>query len=675
MTATANRQIANLNEENLASILDAIKALRKRAADDERAWDRLNQRRDAASARYINELNELAKRVREYFANNNQDPGGCVSDPASESCLDHIDEIDDAGVRAKFKEERDEIEDRNQSAMTSISSAQDGVRKDERDAYADYQKTLDRLGRRFARRAAAITGHARNDVSSVPVLFNASEVLPDRLYLSTLEDPASGSNYVDNARSFHEQWGLSVIPITSLEELLDDTIRRRSEPSRVRIVLHGTSATMRLRIFKAGSIELDDVLFDTVLQGTLPLFNRLTYHEGFDERQAGRLVAAAIRGDPGAADVVTTFGLRTPTRQVAAFLFYAALLQSKAYEASAGADAALVREALQAITKLLRTRLRTIYGVDAATVRKLQQAVGRAVAADTGGLNLGAMQFGQLENDDVRALVGFLAKHPSIEVRVAQFQQALGQLRTYVDIRGCNVGFSDGIMRATAKLFATTPTRVTAPNALLGFAKMKRYDGVSLECKLSSITPIPPLQEKPNAAEHKLAHEPPWTGADYLKNYARFLGIARLTRGWLFRADKMAWDDLPPQYKAAEVLYFMPFFVWLAETAVPTGTTPGGAVTVTDFQVYLDYLFDCQNEDVRPALRRLLRTCWADAPAATLEALATAIASASTGTTIAPYLPVLDSRKLATTSADSRLKLGQYVLTYDPAFRAGISHG
>jgi hypothetical protein len=39
--ANANTQIANLNAVNLASILAAIKALRKREADDERAWDRL----------------------------------------------------------------------------------------------------------------------------------------------------------------------------------------------------------------------------------------------------------------------------------------------------------------------------------------------------------------------------------------------------------------------------------------------------------------------------------------------------------------------------------------------------------------------------------------------------------------------------------------------------------
>jgi hypothetical protein len=35
--ANANTQIANLNQENLESILAAIKALRERAADDERA--------------------------------------------------------------------------------------------------------------------------------------------------------------------------------------------------------------------------------------------------------------------------------------------------------------------------------------------------------------------------------------------------------------------------------------------------------------------------------------------------------------------------------------------------------------------------------------------------------------------------------------------------------------
>jgi hypothetical protein len=668
----ANTQIANLNEENLEAILAAIKVLRKRAADNQRARDRLERRSDAAADRWVKEVNELAKRVREYFDSQHQDPGGCVSDPSSESCLDHLDEIQDSAVREEFKGELKKLDTRQISEETAFNTARDVLANEERDAYADYQKTLDRLGRRFAGRAGTITGHG--GVSSVPVLFNASEVLPDRLYLSTLEDPASGSNYVDNARSFHEAWGLQVIPITSLEELLDDTIRRRSKPGRVRIVLHGTSATMRLRMFKAGTIELDDELFDTFLQGTLPLFNRLTYHEGFDERQAGRLVAAAIRRDAQATEVVTTFGLRTPTRQVAAYLLYEALLRSKAYETSAGVDAALVEEVLQAITKLLRTRLRTIYGVDAATVRKLEQAVGRAVAADTGDLKLGAMQFGQLENEDLSALVGFLAKHPSIEVRIAQFQRALGDERPYVDIRGCNVGFSEGILRATAKLFATAATRVTAPNVLLGFAKVASYEGISLECDLPSIMPIPSLQEKANAAEHKLAHESPWTGAEYLKNYARFLGISRLTRGWLFEIKKTAWDDLPPQIQAAEVLYFMPFFVWLTETAVPTGTTfPSGAVTITDVRLYLDYLFDCIKRDVRSALRRLLRTGWVDAPATTLEELVNDIVSAGTAT--APFLPMLDTRTLGSTRAGTQLKLGQYLFTYDPAFRNSISRG
>jgi hypothetical protein len=381
----ANTQIANLNEANLHSILAAIAELRKRVADDQRAWDKLEQRRDAASALYVTALNELNQRVREYFADNEQDPGGCVSDPPSESCLDHIDEIQGAQVREDFKRQLDEINSRNQSNMTAISAAQDDVRKDERAAYDDYQKTLDRLGRAFAQRAGTITGHG--GVSQVPVLFNASELLPDRLYISTLESAGLGSNYLSGAHAFHKLWGLDPIPIRSLEELLDDTIRRRSKPNRVRIVSHGTPVGLRLRMFKEGILELDEERFETFLEGTLPLFRYLVGYAGFDERPPGRRVAAAIRRDPRAADVVSTFGLGNPTRQVAAFLFYEALLRSKAYEAPAGVNAAVLEEALNAITKLLRTRLRTIYGVDAATVRKLQRASGgpspRTQAAST----------------------------------------------------------------------------------------------------------------------------------------------------------------------------------------------------------------------------------------------------------------------------------------------------
>ena len=668
----ANTQIANLNEANLHSILAAIAELRKRVADDQRAWDKLEQRRDAASALYVRALNELNQRVREYFADNQQDPGGCVSDPPSESCLDHIDEIQDAHVREDFERQLDEINSRNQSNMTAISAAQDDVRKDERAAYDDYQKTLDRLGRAFAQRAGTMTGHG--GVSQVPVLFNASELLPDRLYISTLESAGLGSNYLSGAYTFHKLWGLDPIPIRSLEELLGDTIRRRSKPNRVRIVSHGTPVGLRLRMFKEGSLELDEERFETFLEGTLPLFRYLVGYAGFDERPPGRRVAAAIRRDPLAADVVSTFGLGNPTRQTAAFLFYEALLRSKAYEAPAGANAAVLEEALSAITKLLRTRLRTIYGVDAATVRKLQRAVGRAVAADTGGLNLGGLQFEELQKDDLGALVGFLAKHPSLEVRIEQFQRVLEQQQTYVDIRGCEVGSSTQILRATAKLFTTTRARVTAPHLFLGYARVERYSGVSLECKLESIMPLPALVEQASEAEGKFAHSTPWTGAQYLKNYARFLGIARLTRGWLFRPDRKTWDELVPQIQAAEVLYFMPFFVWLAETALPAGTTlPSGATTITNVQVYLDYLFDCLERDVRPALRRLLRTCWADAPAAMLETLTDKMVTA--GTTTAPYLPLMDTAMIANTPGTSRLKLGQYLLTYDPAFRSGISHG
>jgi hypothetical protein len=49
----ANTQIANLNEANLHSILAAIAELRERVADDQRAWDRLKQQRDAASTQEV----------------------------------------------------------------------------------------------------------------------------------------------------------------------------------------------------------------------------------------------------------------------------------------------------------------------------------------------------------------------------------------------------------------------------------------------------------------------------------------------------------------------------------------------------------------------------------------------------------------------------------------------
>jgi hypothetical protein len=48
----------------------------------------------------------------------------------------------------------------------------------------------------------------------------------------------------------------------------------------------------------------------------------------------------------------------------------------------------------------------------------------------------------------------------------------------------------------------------------------------------------------------------PWRGDSQL---------TRWERGWLFLSGHKAFKDLAPQIKAAEVLYFIPFFVWLAE--------------------------------------------------------------------------------------------------------------
>lgn len=169
MTATANKQIANLNAENLEAILAAIKVLKKSAADNQRARDGLERRSDAAADRWVKDVNELAKRVREYFDSKHQDPGGCVSDRSSESCLDHLDEIQDSAVREKFKAELKKPDTRQISEETAFNTARDVLANEERDAYADYQKTLDRLGRRFARRAGTITGHG--GVSPVPVLL------------------------------------------------------------------------------------------------------------------------------------------------------------------------------------------------------------------------------------------------------------------------------------------------------------------------------------------------------------------------------------------------------------------------------------------------------------------------------------------------------------------------
>jgi hypothetical protein len=553
----ANTQIANLNEANLHSILAAIAELRKRVADDQRAWDKLEQRRDAASALYVRALNELNQRVREYFADNQQDPGGCVSDPPSESCLDHIDEIQDAQVREDFERQLDEINSRNQSNMTAISAAQDGVRKDERAAYDDYQKTLDRLGRAFAQRAGTMTGHG--GVSQVPVLFNASELLPDRLYISTLESAGLGSNYLSGAYTFHKLWGLDPIPIRSLEELLDDTIRRRSKPNRVRIVSHGTPVGLRLRMFKEGSLELDEERFETFLEGTLPLFRYLVGYAGFDERPPGRRVAAAIRRDPRAADVVSTFGLGHLTRQVAAFLFYEALLRSKAYEAPAGANAAVLEEALkcdhQAAPRAAADDLRRRRG------HRPQASAGRRAGRRRGHRRPQPWRpavRGAPEGRPRRArrVPGQASVTRGADRAVPARAGAAADLRRHPRLRGRS---STPILRATAKLFATTPARVTAPHLFLGYARVERYNGVSLECKLESIMPLPALVEQASEAEGKFAHSTPWTGAQYLKNYARFLGIARLTRGWLFRPDRKTWDELVPQIQAAEVLYFMPF--------------------------------------------------------------------------------------------------------------------
>jgi hypothetical protein len=670
--ANANTQIANLNEENLRRILAAIKTLHERVVGDEQAWERLDKRSNAAAARQAAELRELGKQVKAYFKSKNQDPDGCVSDPKS-TCLDHIDDIADDAFREKIKEARERINKRYQAIFTAIRAQQDGVRNDERAGYRDYEKTLEDLGKWFAQRATAITGPS-DSVSQAPVLFNASEVFPDRFYLNTVEGAGIGSNYVANARSFQKAWGLTAIEITSLEELFDDAIRRQSHPKRVRIVTHGQIESMRIRIFKDGFLELSLEVFETVLEGTLPLFRYLIGMARFDERPAAARLAAAIRKDARAVEPVATFGLDRPTRIVAAFLLYEAILRSKAYESSAGADSALVKASLEAITKLLRARLRSIYGVDAAAVGKLRQAIKRAVAAGPSGLKLDSVKFNSLEKADLKGMVRFLATHPSLEVRIRQFRRAIGQKQPYVDIRGCQVGLSRPILRSTAKLFATTPSRVTAPDFLLGFAAFDRHPAVSLECDLPTFLPIPALVEQANAPEQKDAHSPPWTALDYLTNYARFLGQTRWERGWLFLSGHKAWKDLAPQIKAAEVLYFIPFFVWLAENPLPAGTTlPSGATTITEFRVYLDYLFDCLKRDAKPAMRKLLRTCWADAPAARVEKLVTDIMA--TGSTTAPSLPMLDTGMLANIRPGSRLKLGQYSLPYDPAFRASISRG
>jgi hypothetical protein len=657
------------NKANVARILAAIKQMKQETTQSEREAQAAQRKINAAEATYAARRKELGEEVKAYFNSKHMDPDGCVSDP-HDDCLDQLDAIPDAAVRDKFKARLKALQKTRDIAVAGPKTELSNARTRRENAFKAYIDALDDAGEKFASEIGALTG--RTGVSVAPVRFNASEVMPDRVYLSTIE--TGQFKFVANARDFHKAWDLSVTEITSLEELIDDVIRRSQASvtnpiKRIRLLSHGTPTSMRLRMFKDGVLELDEDLFETFLDGTLPLFRTLIGRHGVNERVPAASLAAAIASESGSDQLRQKFPLAPVGQLVAAYLVYEALHETKVYEQSAGWYADLVESTLRAITRVLRKQLVAEGGVTLTDIARLRQALLRALGSAEARAPLATVKFDHIASDDLKAFVEFLGSsaNNSIEARIAKFQGKLDSA-LYLDLRGCELGMSKRLMRASATLFGITPSQVTAPTSFVGFAKAERDLGVSFECDPPSMKVVEDLVEEPGTHQHA----PPWRGVNYLRNQARFLGILSYPGGWVFASPdgmtRIEWDDLGPGFKAAEVMCYIPFFSWLAP---PFGST---SRAVSELRFYLDYLFSCADKNLKPPLRDLLRTCWADAPAHIVEKLAGEATAPGRGAR-APCIPVLLTATLASTRRSSGLGLGKLVLSYDPDFSNFIVSG
>ena len=81
---------------------------------------------------------------------------------------------------------------------------------------------------------SARTGPRVDGISRVPPFGMPSDVLPDVVYMSQLGD----KGFITQATTYHDQWKIPRLNVTSLEEILDDIPKRarRRDFSRVRIV-------------------------------------------------------------------------------------------------------------------------------------------------------------------------------------------------------------------------------------------------------------------------------------------------------------------------------------------------------------------------------------------------------------------------------------------------------
>jgi hypothetical protein len=165
----------------------------------ERAAQAARRSIDAADATYSARLKELGEELKAYFIRKHLDPAGCVSDP-HDTCLGQLDAIPEPSVRAKFEAKLKQLQKTHDLAVKGPEQQLSDARTRREQAFKAYMDELDDAGKQFAHEIAALTG--RTGVSITPVRFNATEVMPDRVYLSTIE---TGSfSFVANARDFHQ---------------------------------------------------------------------------------------------------------------------------------------------------------------------------------------------------------------------------------------------------------------------------------------------------------------------------------------------------------------------------------------------------------------------------------------------------------------------------------------
>ncbi len=322
--------------------------------------------------------------------------------------------------------------------------------------------------------------------------YGEEELVPDIVYI--VNDPSAGSDpFVSSAREFHTRWGLKLVDVLSLQDIVAHLAKTSTKvKARIRIVTHAWS-DLGLPFFtgmdaleftsqsRLEAFNKSDGAFLSIVQPPSPVLQQTVGNPG---PPLWEYIATQLAGTPSA----TAFGLSTaaaPTGAVASFMVRRIERGAVPNSGFSATDATTLDDALIEMLRDIEADLAQA-GRTTAEIATFGTEIDQAMngLSPPASITVPPDRIVSLRAALTALRAGFRTKLSKVKKKLTG---------KWVDIRCCSIGQYPTFLEAVAAFFGVDATKrpgVTAPDLFMGFPGLATFSDQILRSANDLVTEI-----------------------------------------------------------------------------------------------------------------------------------------------------------------------------------------